>query len=106
MVLRAHKNHEQAGKIRGFELSQFDDSFQRYLNIHTNTPPKYPLHVTKQPEPNNHRGLSVTDKKSCNVTETLSVTPEPPSLLGCNAVTDKTPILGRGDIGIVVEVLL
>lgn len=92
--------------VRGFELSRFDDAFERYLKTPTDTPPNYPLHVTKPQEANKHGGLSVTDRKSCNVTEILSVTKEPNKHGACNAVTDKTPILGRGEEGIYDEVEL
>lgn len=98
--------HSFGNPVRGFEFSQFDEAFMRYLNIHTDTPPNHPLHVTKPQEANNHGGLSVTDKKFCNVTEILSVTKEPNKHGVCNAVTDKTPIFGRGEEGIYDEVEL
>ena len=76
--------------IRGFEREQFNDAFLRYLP----DPQNLPLHVTKSLQANNDGGLNVTDRKSCNVTENLPVTPEAPYSLGCNAVTDKTPFSG------------
>lgn len=116
---------------KGFEKLQFDDAFSRYLDIHLTTPQNLPSQGNISPEANNHGGLSVTDNPSHirnmplgnpsqhqtppkNVTDNpsqnsirnTSATLEPPSSLGCYSVTDKTPIFGRGEEGIVSEVLL
>jgi putative DNA primase/helicase len=76
--------------VRGYYAEQFNDAFTRYLK----DPPNLPLHVTKSLEANIHNDLSVTDSKSCNVTEFLPVTSTTSTGAVCNTVTDKTPVLG------------
>ena len=75
---------------RGFELSQFADVFARYL-------PENPLFAVTALQTSSDAALSVTDGKSVTVTQPPSVTREAPPLLGCNTVTDKTPILGGAE---------
>lgn len=58
---------------RGFELTQFEESFARYLA------PEFPVTTL---QPNSSNALHVTDEKSVTVTNSLSVTN------ACNAVTE------------------
>lgn len=75
---------------KGFECEQFNDAFERYLA----DPLNLPSQSNNSLETNNHGLSNVTDRKDVTVTDFLSVTPIPPSMLACDAVTDKTPILG------------
>lgn len=76
--------------FRGFELSQFADAFARYLS-------ENPLLSVTPLQTSNDAALNVTDRKNSTVTQQPSVTREAPPLLGCNTVTDKTPILGGAE---------
>lgn len=71
---------------RGFEISQFNDAFARYLS-------ETPILSVTSLQPSIHAGFDVTDGSHVTVTQPLSVTPEAPPLLACNSVTPKTPVL-------------
>ncbi|WP_304909581.1 DUF3631 domain-containing protein [Methylotenera sp.] len=89
---------------KGFECEQFNDAFARYLTDPLNLPSQGNILL----EANNSGALSVTD--DVTVTDSMSnncdvvtdrkvisnkkVTLEPAPILGCDVVTDKTPILG------------
>ncbi len=89
--------------FRGFELSQFEDVFARYLT---------PGFSVTTLQPSNHKPLRVADEKcvtvtsvtnseernnvtDCNTSKNESVTPKPAPVLDCNNVTDKTPLQGK-----------
>jgi len=69
---------------KGFERSQFEDAFTRYLA----SPPSACVTTLQA---SIHAGLGVTDDATRYGNKTLSVTPKPAPALGCNGVTDKTP---------------
>lgn len=71
---------------RGFEISQFNDAFARYLS-------ENPVFSVTSLQPSIHAGLDVTDRNSVTVTQPPGVTLEAPPLLACNSVTVKTPVL-------------
>lgn len=75
---------------KGFECDQFNDAFTRYLT----DPINLPSQSNKSLKANNDELCSVTDSKVVTVTGLQKVTLEPLPVLGCDAVTDKTPILG------------
>jgi len=97
---------EGYGVFRGFELSQFEDAFTRYLTH------EFPVKVL---QPSNHAPLRVTNEKcasvtsvtsvtnsdecnnvtECNTSKNESVTPKPAPALDCNTVTDKTPLTDK-----------
>ena len=74
---------------KGFECEQFKDAFARYLA----DPLNMPSQSNNSLEANSHGLSDVTDRN--NVTETgfEKVTLPPAPILGCDVVTDKTPIL-------------
>ena len=74
---------------KGFEREQFKDAFARYLA----DPLNMPSQSNNSLEANSHGLSGVTDRN--NVTETgfEKVTLPPAPILGCDVVTDKTPIL-------------
>ena len=74
---------------KGYEVDQFKDAFERYLS----DPLILPSQSNNSLEANSHVFLSVTDRNTVTVTDFHHVTLEPPPILGCDAVTDKTPIL-------------
>lgn len=78
---------------KGFELSQFSDAFTRYLS----SPANLPSQGNKTPEANKHAALAVTDNPQQKFIRNNSVTPEAPYSLGCDVVTDKTPIFGGAE---------
>lgn len=72
---------------KGFEVSQFSDAFARYL------PKNGFLSVTaSQTSPS--AASRVTDSENVPAIKNLSVTLEPAPQVGCDAVTDKMPVLG------------
>ena len=71
---------------KGFDLSQFEDAFARYLVD--------PISSVTTLQTSTGAGLDVTDRESVTVTHPPSVTREAALPLGCNVVTDKKPILG------------
>jgi len=75
---------------KGFEISQFDDAFNRYLA----TPPNLPSQGNNPPKANNGAGLDVTFPANHKVTQIKKVTPEPAPVLDCDVVTSKKPISG------------
>ena len=75
---------------KGFERDQFNDAFARYLT----DPLNLPSQSNNSLETNNHEALNVTNEKSVTVTGCQTVTLSPSPMLGCDGVTDKTPILG------------
>lgn len=105
--------------FKGFEVSQFNDVFERFLNIPSrDTPGNYPLRATKPIEANNHGAFSVADDVAVAESNPLqnatvaannplhdpiryaSATPEPPSSLRCSGVADKTAVFGGVDEGV------
>lgn len=72
---------------RGFELSQFDDAFTRYLS-------ESPAFSVTTLQTSNDAALNVTDGNNVTVTQQPSVTRESMPLLGCNTATDKNLISG------------
>jgi putative DNA primase/helicase len=74
---------------KGYEREQFDDAFARYLA----DPLNLPSQSHNLPEASKDGLSSVTDRKVVTVTEPQTVTLEPPPILGCDGVTDKTPVL-------------
>lgn len=78
---------------KGFKLSQFSESFVRYLSI----PPNLPQHPPQALEANSHVALSVADNLPQQSMLNNSATSEASSLLRCGAVADKRPILAGAD---------
>jgi hypothetical protein len=76
--------------VKGFELKQFADAFERYLS----TPINLRLQSYKPLETNSSNEFNVTSIKLQNEIGNNEVTPETPPLLTCNRVTAKTPIFG------------
>lgn len=74
---------------KGFECEQFKDAFTRYLA----DPINMPSQSNNSLEANNHGLNGVTDENIVTVTGFAKVTLEPAPILGCDVVTDKTPIL-------------
>ena len=74
---------------KGYEVDQFKDAFERYLS----DPLILPSQSNNSLEANNYGVSSVTDRNIVTVTDFHQVTPKPPPILGCDVVTDKTPIL-------------
>ena len=68
--------------FRGFELSQFNDAFARYLSGRT-------VFSVTPLQTSNDAAVNVTDGKKVTVTHASSVTREAAPLLGCNTVTNK-----------------
>jgi putative DNA primase/helicase len=77
--------------VKGFERSQFDEVFKRYL---TDPLPNLRLQSYISPEVNNHADLNVTAAESVTAAENKEVTPKPAPALSCNRVTAKSPISG------------
>lgn len=89
---------------KGFEASQFEDAFARYLA----DPPNLPPHRNSSVEASNGAGFDVTENVTCygaisntgddvtdkKVTGNRKVTPKTASILDCDVVTDK-----KGGIG-------
>jgi putative DNA primase/helicase len=85
---------------KGFEASQFEDVFARYLADPINLPSQSNISL----KPNNYTAFDVTDSVTCDgwksntgdhvtdekVTSNRKVTPKPASTLDCYGVTDKT----------------
>ena len=80
------------GTAKGFEYSQFEDAFNRYLSH----PPNLPSQGNNSLKDNNNKGFDVTDRNNVTVTEKEKVTLEPAPILDCDVVTDKKPVLGVG----------
>ncbi len=79
-------------RTRGFELSQFNDAFTRYL-----TPPVFICpSVPKQQEPSNDAGLLRTDNGTAGQIDILSVPAQATNGGGRDSRTDKTAFLGIG----------
>lgn len=74
---------------KGFEFEQFKDAFVRYLTDPLNLPSQSNILL----EASKHGLSSVTDENKVTVTGFEKVTPAPAPMLGCDVVTDKTPIL-------------
>ena len=77
---------------KGFEYSQFEDAFNRYLS---HTPPNYPSQGNNPLKANNDNGFDVTESKSVTVTEKEKVTPELAPVLDCDVVTENSGVSGR-----------
>lgn len=95
--------------VRGFELSQFEESFLRYLTPEKSvttlqTKPDKDLDVTNQNAVTVTNIQSVTNdcnaSNSCNVTRNENVTPKPSPALNCNNVTLVHPPAGGNKIRI------
>jgi putative DNA primase/helicase len=78
-------NYEVA---KGFELSQFQDAFSRYVSEHS---ANYPLHRYKSLKPSNSNGFDVADTEIPKVTENQNATTKPAPPLECSVVADKKP---------------
>jgi putative DNA primase/helicase len=78
--------------VRGFEISQFNDAFMRYLTI----PLKQPLHATNGAKATNDAAFTVTDSVTRNTSSIVSDTAQPTDDAACNTVADKTAFLGVG----------
>lgn len=76
--------------VRGFELSQFNDAFARYL------PENGILSVTPL-QPSIHGLPRVADNENATAVQTPNVAQKPASNKACNAVTGKSPILGGAE---------
>ena len=79
-------------RIRGFEISQFTDSFMRYLA----TPKIICDNVTNGDKPSNGAALAVTEVVTRHTSDNLSVTAQPTNGAACHTVTDKKAFLGVG----------
>lgn len=73
---------------KGFEAEQFKDAFARYLA----DPLDLPSQSNTLLAANNHTPSHVTDENNVTVTDLEKVTSNPAPILGCDVVTDKTPI--------------
>jgi len=76
--------------VKGFEISQFEDAFSRYL---ANSPNKR-SQGNNSLKANNGADLGVTFTENHKVTQTQKVTPEPAPVLDCDVVTFSEPISG------------
>jgi putative DNA primase/helicase len=74
-----------AGNPKGFNRSQFEDAFSRYLDIL----PATPLPPVTRSQPSNDAGLGVTEVPSRYRAEKPSVTPEAANGAGCDRVTEE-----------------
>jgi putative DNA primase/helicase len=79
-------------RMRGFELSQFDDAFMRYLA----TPKIICDGVTKQHKPSNGAASAVTQSVTLSHIDNLSVTAQATAGAACHTVTDKKAFSGVG----------
>ena len=78
------------GTAKGFEISQFEDAFNRYLPH----PPNLPSQGNNSLKANNDADLDVTFTENHKVTQIKKVTLEPAPVLDCDVVTFKEPISG------------
>ncbi len=79
------------GVAKGYEPSQFEDAFSRYL-----TPsPILRLHGYIPPKANNDKGSDVTLTKNATGTKSPEVTPKPAPALNCNRVTGDSAVDGE-----------
>lgn len=88
---------------KGYQLKQFEDSFERYLNVHDDALSNLKSQSNKSLETNDSGDSNVTLMKS-QISNTVTpeklqggisnneVTPEAPSSLDCYSVTDKSSI--------------
>ncbi|GHU18697.1 hypothetical protein FACS189475_04600 [Betaproteobacteria bacterium] len=81
---------------KGFERSQFEDVFIRYLSIPPSTS------ATTQ-QSSNHAGFAVADREPVAATQNPSATPEALPSQGCGGVADKKGGMERNNI-ITVEI--
>ena len=77
---------------KGFECEQFKDAFIRYLVDSLNLQSQ----SNNSLETNSHGLSGVTHEHNVTVTDFEKVTLAPAPILGCDVVTDKTPILEVG----------
>lgn len=91
---------------KGYELTQFQDAFDRYLSLHPqNLPPQ--RHISAESNTGNslsvaagvadeiekrHNATNVADSKNVAATQNQSATPKPLSDMDCGGVADKTPL--------------
>lgn len=94
------------GTAKGYERDQFTDVFERYLpqhpqilssqsNISLKPNTSNDFRVTDDVTDENASGnkvTNVTDRERCDGTQNQKVTQKPSPVLGCDAVTDKTPL--------------
>lgn len=71
---------------KGFEVSQFDDAFARYLS----DPLNLPSQGNNSPEANNGKAFDVTHTENVTVTTYQKETLKPALMLDCDGVTDKS----------------
>jgi putative DNA primase/helicase len=76
---------------RGYELSQFEDVFSRYLS----PPPDIPLQRYKSIEANDSNGSSVANTNNVAATESQSATPKPLPIIGCSNVAENSGVKGK-----------
>ncbi len=81
-------NYETA---KGFEVTQFDDAFARYLS----DPLNLPSQGNKSLGANNGAEFDVTDREIVTVTENAKETLKPAPMLDCYGVTDKSGCAGN-----------
>jgi putative DNA primase/helicase len=73
---------------RGYEFSQFEDVFSRYLS----PPPDIPLQRYKSTEANDSNGSSVANTNNVAATESQSATPKPLPIIGCSNVAENSGV--------------
>ena len=73
---------------KGYELSQFEDVFSRYLS----PPPDIQLQSYKSLEANDSNGYGVTNTENVTATESQSATRKPLPVVGCNNVTENSGV--------------
>lgn len=78
--------------VKGFELTQFEDAFARYLS-----PPVTPFLSATTLHTSIHAGLGVADSIFEGVLKNVSATPKPLQTQGCSAVADRTGEVGEED---------
>lgn len=90
--------------VKGFEASQFEDAFARYLEDPANLPSQSNI----SSKPNKDVDFDVTDSVTCDgwkgnieedvtdekVTSNIKVTPKPAPALDCYVVTEKMGVIG------------
>lgn len=76
---------------KGFEREQFNEAFLRYLA----SPPATSVTAS---QPSSHAAYSVTDDEARYRHKNESVTLKPLQTLGCDGVTDKPTVQGRGRV--------
>jgi putative DNA primase/helicase len=77
---------------KGYELSQFDEAFERYLHAHSAIPP---FSSATAPQPNNDAGFSDFHKRNNDAVLRIEKNPKAAPALDCGGVADKKGVNGE-----------